>query len=148
MHVKINVTYNAGKLVKKLPKIIEKLSSDITDRAKVFYKKNVERGKDINNDNFKPLSPKTLQMKAKKQGYYKNATKNKTLIATGKMINGIKKINKDTLQIKGYGVYHNFKQKNTDKREWFGVSEFVLKNIIDNKKLKTFRKDISKAFKK
>ena len=39
-------------------------------------------------------------------------------------------------------------KKNTPKREWFGVSEFVLKNIIDNKKLKTFRKDISKAFKK
>ena len=33
-------------------------------------------------------------------------------------------------------------------RVWFGVSENVMKNILDNNKLKTFRKEIARAFNK
>jgi hypothetical protein len=72
----------------------------------------------------------------------------KPLIASRNMIQSIKKAKKKTLFITGYGVAHNRERKRVPKRQWFGMSEYVFENIIDNKKLKTFRKQISRAFKK
>ena len=150
MSVKIKITYDAGKLVRKMPDIIDRLSGDMADRARIFYKKNTEKGKDIFGKDFEPLSPKTLYKRRKGLGTYKTPIMhNKPLIASKKMINNqmrvfsIDKMSQG-LEIRGYGVYHT-KQMN---RVWFGMSENVVKNIIDNKKLKTFRKDIRRAFKK
>lgn len=154
MQVKTNITYNAAKLEKQFHKIVDKLSADLAKNAFKFIKKNTAKGKDIFGKDFAPLSPRTKRLKSKKQGYYKNAKQNKTLIATGDMLNKKMKLIFDIdnmtngIEVRGYGTYHLKKQKNTPKREWFGASKFLLKNIIDNKKLSTFRRDISKAFKK
>jgi hypothetical protein len=150
MSVKIKITYDAGKLVRKMPDIIDRLSGDMADRARIFYKKNTEKGKDIFGNDFKPLSPKTLYMRKNGLGTYKKPIMHdKPLIASRKMINDQMRVfsideMSQGLEIRGYGVYHT-KQMN---RAWFGMSENVVKNIIDNKKLKTFRKDIRRAFKK
>ena len=150
MSVKIKITYDAGKLVRKMPDIIERLSGDMADRARIFYKKNTEKGKDIFGNDFKPLSPKTLYMRKNGLGTYKKPIMHdKPLIASRKMINDQMRVfsideMSQGLEIRGYGVHHT-KQMN---RAWFGMSENVVKNIIDNKKLKTFRKDIRRAFKK
>ena len=149
MKVKLKVTYNAGKLVRKLPNIIEKLSSDMVDRAKVFYIKNTEKGKDIFGDDFEELKPTTLKMRKGGLGTYKSPiTHDKPLIASRNMIQSINKAKKKTLYITGYGVFHNRKRKKVPQRRWFGMSEYVLENILDNRKLKTFRKQISRALKK
>jgi len=149
MKVKLKVTYNAGKLVRKLPNIIEKLSSDMLDRAKVFYIKNTEKGKDIFGDDFEELKPTTLEMRKGGLGTYKSPiTHDKPLIASRNMIQSINKAKKKTLYITGYGVFHNRKRKKAKQRRWFGMSEYVLENILDNRKLKTFRKQISRALKK
>ena len=149
MEAKLKITYNAGKLSRKLPDIIEKLSSDMTDRAHTFYKKNTDKGLDIHGDKFKELSPKTLDMRKRGLGTYTSPiSHDKPLIASKNMINSIQKVKKDTLVLSGYGVGHNRKRKKIPKRQWFGMSKNVLKNIIDNKKLKTFRKQVSRAFKK
>ena len=156
MSVKIKITYDAGKLVRKMPDIIDRLSGDMADRARIFYKKNTEKGKDIFGNDFKPLSPKTLYMRKKGLGTYKNPIMHdKPLIASRKMINDQMRVfsideMSQGLEIRGYGVYH-YKGSTKTKlpvRKWFGMSENVVKNIIDNKKLKTFRKDIRRAFKK
>ena len=159
MSVKIKITYDAGKLVRKMPDIIERLSGDMADSARIFYKKNTEKGKDIFGNNLrdtKPLSPRTLYMRKKGLGTYKNPIMHdKPLIASRKMINDQMRVfsideMSQGLEIRGYGVYH-YKGSTKTKlpvRKWFGMSENVVKNIIDNKKLKTFRKDIRRAFKK
>tara|TARA_Y100001963_G_C6506294_1_gene320089 strand:+ start:117 stop:569 length:453 start_codon:yes stop_codon:yes gene_type:complete len=147
--VKIKVTYNAAKLVRRLPKILEKLTSDSVDRAKLFYRKNTLKGKDIYDKPFEPLTARTKEMRIKGQGTYKRPISHqRPLIASKKMINSIEKVKKDTLRVSGYGVHHNSPNKAGITREWFGVSENVLENIIDNKKIKTFRKQIARAFKK
>ena len=145
MQVKTKITYDAGKLAKDMPYIIEKLFSDMADKAKKFYIKNTEKGKDIFDNDFKPLSPVTLEMRRKGLGTYKKPiTHDKPLIASRNMINSIKRKGEHTLSIEGYGTYHT---KNMN-RVWFGVSDNLINNIIDNKKLKTFRKQVSRAFKK
>ena len=132
---KIKITYNAGKLARKMPDIIEKLSSDMVDRAKVFYIKNTEKGKDIFGEPFEPLSTKTKFMRQNALGTYKTPVMHdKPLIASRNMIQSIKKAKKKTLFITGYGVFHNRKEKKVPKRQWFGMSEYVFENIIDNKK--------------
>ncbi len=154
MNIKLNITYNAEKLVKKLPRIIDSLSGDMSESALKFYKKNTEKGLDIYGKAFKPLEARTINMKRKKQGYYKKASKNKTLIATGNMLdNQMKGIFSTSevahgIEVRGYGVHHYTGAGNNKKRQWFGASKYVLKNIIDNKKLKKFRRQIGKAFKK
>ena len=153
--VKLRVTYNAAKLVRSLPDIIEKLTSDMADKAEIFYKKNTEKGKDIYGNSFKALSKETLNMRKKGLGTYKTPiSHDKPLIASRKMIRGIKRVFNieggmaHGLEIRGYGVHHVKGKGKLPKREWFGVSKNVIKNIIDNKKLKLFRRQISKAFKK
>ena len=154
MEAKIRITYDAGNLVRKLPNIIDRLSGDMADRAKVFFKKNTEKGLDIFGNKLKPLSPRTLDMRKKGLGTYKKPIMHdKPLIASRNMINNqmrvfdIDKMSQG-LEIRGYGVYHYKGSVKTKLpvRKWFGMSENVVKNIIDNKKLKTFRKQISRAF--
>ena len=147
--VKIKVTYDAGKLVRRLPKILKKLTADSADRAKLFYRKNTLKGKDIYNNSFEPLRASTQKMRKKGYGTYKRPISHqRPLIASKKMVNSIEKVKKDTLRVSGYGVHHNSPNKAGITREWFGVSKNVLENIIDNKKIKTFRKQIARAFKK
>ena len=154
MSVKIKITYDAGKLVRKMPDIIDRLSGDMADRARIFYKKNTEKGKDIFGKDFEPLSPKTLYKRRKGLGTYKKPIMHsKPLIASRKMINNqmrVFSIDKMSqwLEVRGYGVYHYKGSGKNPVRKWFGMSKNVVKNIIDNKKLKTFRKDIRRAFKK
>ena len=143
--VKLKITYDARKLAKDLPYIIEKLGSDMADRAKSFYIKNTEKGRDVFGNPLKPLSPITLEMRKKGLGTYKFPVSHaRPLIASRNMINSIKRIGEHTLAIEGYGTYHT---KNMN-RVWFGVSDNLINNIIDNKKLKTFRKEIARAFNK
>ena len=147
--VKLRITYDAEKLARNLPSIIEKLNSGMADRAKSFYRKNTLKGKDIEGNNFKKLSPITEDMRKRGLGTYKTPiSHNRPLIASKKMVNSIQKVKKDTLVISGYGVYHNRERKKVPKRRWFGVHENVINNIVDNKKIKTFRKQIARAFKK
>ena len=156
---KLKVTYNAAKLVKALPRIIEDLSSGMADRAKDFLRKNTLRGKDINGDNFEPLSEVTKNMRKNGFGTYKTPiSHDRPLIASKKMVNSITRVFNTSdathgLELRGYGVYHNKEQVNSKggrvpKREWFGVSNNVFKNIVDNKKIKLFRRQIARAFKK
>ena len=153
--VKLKVTYNAAKLVRKLPDIIEQLSEHMADRARVFFIKNTEKGKDIYGNNFKPLSQKTLEMRKRGAGTYKTPiSHDKPLIASRNMIQNQMKRIFDTktmshgLELRGYGVAHNRERKKVPERKWFGMSKNVLDNIIDNRKLRTFRKQVSRAFKK
>ena len=155
--VKINITYDAAKLVRKFPDIVEELSEHMADRAKVFFIKNTEKGKDIHGKDFAPLKPVTLEMRKRGAGKYKTPIQhNKPLIASRNMIQNKMKRIFDTktmshgLEVRGYGVYHyeGNSKTNLPQRKWFGLSEHVLKNIIDNKKLRTFRKQVSRAFKK
>ena len=136
--VKLRVTYNAAKLVRKLPDIIEELSEHMADRAKVFFIKNTEKGKDIHGKDFAPLSEQTKNMRRRGLGTYKSPiSHDKPLIASRNMIQNQMKRIFDTktvshgLELRGYGVFHNIKRGKVPKREWFGLSKHVLKNIID-----------------
>ena len=153
--VKINITYDAAKLARRFPNIVEELSEHMADRARVFFIKNTEKGKDILGKDFAPLSEQTKNMRKRGLGTYKTPiSHDKPLIASRNMIQNQMKRIFDTktmshgLELRGYGVDHNKKRARVPKREWFGLSKHVIKNIIDNKKLRTFRKQISRAFKK
>ena len=155
MKVKLKVTYNAEKLVRKMPEILDTLTGQMAERARVFYIKNTEKGKDIFGDDFEELKPATLKMRKGGLGTYKSPiTHDKPLIASRNMLqNQIKRVFStgeatQALEIRGYGVHHYKGGKNLPQRKWFGLSKHVLKNIIDNKKLRTFRKQVSRAFKK
>ena len=155
MKVKLKVTYNAEKLVRKMPEILDTLTGQMAERARVFYIKNTEKGKDIFGDDFKELEPTTLEMRKGGLGTYKSPIMHdKPLIASRNMLqNQIKRVFStgeatQALEIRGYGVHHYKGGKNLPQRKWFGASDYVFKHLIDNKKIKTFRKQISKAFKK
>jgi hypothetical protein len=154
MNIKLNITYDAEKLEKELPRILDKLSGRMAESALKFYRKNTKKGLDYKGHKFKKLEDRTINMKRKKQGYYKKASKNKTLIATGNMLdNQIKTIFSTSevaygVEVRGYGAYHYTGAGNNKERKWFGASKYVFKNIMDNKKMGTFRKQIAKAFKK
>ena len=155
MKVKTKITYNAGKLLRALPKIFEKFNSDLSDRAKQLYIKNAKNGLDIYGEPFEELSEFTKNMRKRGLGKYKTpVSHDRPLIASGNMLNSIqksKKSDRSLLFITGYGVKHNRKRTKFPQRpegKWFGASENVINNIVDNKKIKTFRKQVSRAFKK
>ena len=154
--VKLKVSYNASKLARRFPKIVTKLFSDVSEKTGKFLEKNTKKGLDIHGKKFEPLSNTTIKMRNKGLGSYKAPVSHtRPLIASKKMVNSIQyDLNpnregvKQSLSIQGYGVFHNRDRKRVPKRQWFGMSKYVFKNVVDNKKLHLFRKQISAAFKK
>jgi len=154
--VVLRVSYNASKLARRLPKITSKLFSDIAEKTVDFLEKNTKKGLDINGNKFEPLSDATIKMRKKGFGSYETPiSHSRPLIASKKMVSSIvKNLNpnqegvKQSISIKGYGVFHNVERKKVPKRQWFGMSKYVFKKVVDNKKLHLFRKQVSAAFKK
>ena len=112
-----------------------------------FYKKQMRKGLDINNDEYKPLKA-TYEGKPyrQKKGYKQYDAK--VLIDSGKMWGGIRfQIDGNQLSIiddMEYSSYHNYgnPDRNTPQRQFIGNSDEVDKvikesvNISINKKLK------------
>lgn len=155
MEVKLKVSYDAARLVRKFPRIVNKLYSDVVVETKKFLINNTKKGLDINGNKFEPLSDVTRKMRKQGLGTYKSPiSHNRPLIASKKMIGGIMEKNlpsqenvKGSLSISGYGVFHN-RDRKVPKRQWFGMSNYVFKNVVTNKKLHLFRRQVSAAFKK
>ena len=158
--VKVKANFSFSKLLRKMPNIFEEFNSDLGDKAEIFYKKNTEKGLDIHGKKFKSLTSFTKKQRKLGAGNYKTPIQHdKPLIASRNMINSIhkrKEKNTTILSVAWYGAEQlkerkgKFKNKpfTIPKREWFGVSENVIDNIVDIKKMSLFRRRMLKAFKK
>jgi phage gpG-like protein len=142
MKVKVEITYNAGKLAKKLPDILQKYMKNFGEEVEKGSKKAID-------DGLKPLSDWTVNVGRKSKGIKGT----KPLFATGNLYNSIKSTSDGQfggLQIAKYGLDHHTGYKNP----WEGFRDVPKRPFIGiekDKKVKVFnllKKDIRKAFKK
>ena len=140
--VQITVTYDAAKLVKRLPDIISKYMQN--------YGKGTEKGsKKAIDDGLKPLAPWTIKVGRPLKGI----TGTKPLFATGNLYNSIKATSDGQyggLQMLKYGLKHQKGYPN----EWKGFRKVPARPFIgieDKKRVQAFNeffKNFRKAFRK
>ena len=115
---RIKKTYSFKKLANKIEDIIVKDINALGNHINKTIQEGIDRGKDIDGGNFKPLEPVTVALGGKKP-----------LDRTGKMrkTSTIKaKLNKPQYIIKMntlYGAYHNTGFTQTNKNQWFHGSK-------------------------
>ena len=131
MSVKIKITYDAGKLSKKLPKIIQKHMGRYARSSATGAKQNIDRGVKP------PLKDSTIETRKRKK-----ITGTKPLYETGYLHRSIEGKSDGTFTMAKYGIYHH-KGDGVPRRKFISPSKKVILKSFD-----AFRKNIRKAFKK
>ena len=130
MQIETKVTYDAGKLLNKMPKIIQKHMGRYARSSATGAKENIDKGVKP------PLKPITIETRKRKK-----ITGTKPLYETGALHRSIKGSN-EGLTMLHYGIYHH-RGEGVPKRKFISPSKKVILKAFD-----AFRKDIRKAFKK
>ena len=134
---KIKITYNAGKLARQMPKIIQKHMGRYARSSEKGAKEKIDSGK------LRPL--KDITIKKRKA---KGITGTKPLYETGALHRSIKGRSDGVLTMVKYGIHHhrgftNNKGTEVPPRPYIAPSEKTILKAFD-----AFRKNVRKAFKK
>ena len=136
MQIKTKVTYDAGKLSKKMPKLIKKLIKDYAIASEKGSKHNIFSG------NVKP----DIKESTKKARRSRGLLGSPPLLATGQLFKSIKvKELKTTahLRMKEYGYFHHTGEGRNKKRPFIDTTPKDFTKIFNQ-----FQKDVAKNFKK
>ena len=145
MQIKAKITYDAKKLARNMPKMINGLLKTIAIEASKESKENIDKG----------LNPPLTQT-TKKIRKQRGIAGKDPLFATGNLYNSIKlKTTKNTAKISmwRYGALHHkgfttasnsmIPRKKVPKRPWIGVKASTMQKLVKN-----FSKGISRSFRK
>ena len=139
MEVKIEITYNARKLINNIPKMTANLILESGNTSKAETRKNIRIEK-----HKKPLSNVTIKQRLKgnhPSGKNIKTSSIKPLIWSKNLYNNIQ-FKQDILSMPKYGWYHH---KGTG---WGKVERPFIEMRVTNRALKKFSKELTKNFRK